>query len=79
MNLVLHVGLPKTGTTTLQKMLFPKLPLNYLGRNDGDADLLDKPRFSELRRLVTGQHKITDADLKERTRKWVDSALSASS
>src|SRR5690606_39795201 len=31
--LSLHIGYAKTGTTFLQEHLFPKLGINYLGRN----------------------------------------------
>ena len=37
--LILHLGFPKTGTTTLQKWVFPRIPdINYVGRYYGATE-----------------------------------------
>lgn len=41
-NLFIHVGYPKTGTTTLQKHFFPKLEeFQYIGKHDDGGKLFD--------------------------------------
>ena len=46
--LILHIGLPKTGTTSLQKYLFPNLPnVYYLGKFHGQ-DINHEPIVSNI-------------------------------
>jgi hypothetical protein len=51
--LILHVGFPKTGTTTLQRWLAKHCPDRYLGKAAPGLDLRDFDLFPALRAAVT--------------------------
>lgn len=59
--IILHLGLPKTGTTSLQKDVFPRLNCNYLGvvqpRDMRQSDLF----------LKISNYSISGADLEKET------------
>jgi len=65
-NTAIHIGFPKTGTTTLQKHLFAKHPgILYLGKPYGDTDLK-----AMINRLVMQESTVYHSDsLKEYIKK----------
>jgi|GEM_PF-5784998 len=50
-SVVMHVGLPKTGTTTLQKQVFQGLP-NYFGKEQLDSAPVIFRGFAQLRDVI---------------------------
>jgi hypothetical protein len=59
--ILLHIGLPKTGTTTLQKEFFEKLDsVRYFGSSNKK---LDKKAFTVLKALLADDQLIEDAKL----------------
>lgn len=50
-SVVMHVGLPKTGTTTLQKQVFQRLP-NYFGKEQLDSAPVTWGGFPQLREVI---------------------------
>jgi hypothetical protein len=50
-SVVIHVGLPKTGTTTLQKQVFQRLP-NYFGKEQLDSAPVTWRGFAQLREVI---------------------------
>lgn len=73
MDIVIHIGLPRSGTSTLQNKLFPKLPVNFLGGNWEETGLLTKASFTGLRKLVFNDN-FPDDDRSWLTKKWFDDA-----
>lgn len=57
--LVLHLGYPKTATTTLQIHLFPNHPeIFYLGKKTGTNDYIAPPMFTLMNQLINAQSHV---------------------
>jgi len=75
MDLVLHVGLPKTGTTTIQRHLLAGTP-GYLGKDRTNRSLCKKPSdLRELVELATKHRFLSSGEVKQRTQNWVERVL----
>lgn len=58
--IVLHIGLPKTATSTLQKCVFPKFEIRYLGVNqprDSEQDSV----YTDLLEYTSSEYASTEA------------------
>ena len=60
--IIIHAGLPRTATTTLQKTLFPKHCLHPLYTKDRMSSMLAKNEYNILNKLNDGQ-KLTNAEI----------------
>jgi hypothetical protein len=70
LDLMIHVGLPKTATTFAQVHLFRGTP-GYLGLDHEARRPGDRALLNELRDLATMHHVLADDEVRSRTRAWV--------
>ena len=61
-SIIIHAGLPRTATTTLQKTLFPKYCHHPLYTKDRLSSMLTKNEYTILNKLNDGQ-KLTNAEI----------------
>ena len=61
-SIIIHAGLPRTATTTLQKTLFPRHCYHPLYTKDKMSSMLRKNEYDILRKLNDGQ-ELTNAEL----------------
>ncbi len=61
-SIIIHAGLPRTATTTLQKTLFPKYCHHPLYTKDTMSSMLRKNEYDILHKLNEGQ-KLTNAEI----------------
>ena len=61
-SIIIHAGLPRTATTTLQKTLFPRHCYHPLYTKDRMSSMLQKNEYDILRKLNEGQ-KLTNAEI----------------
>jgi hypothetical protein len=77
--LLLHIGYPKTGTTTLQENVFYTLhksqALNFIGRSSYSGDLILKEQFTPLHRTILGKHIVNTDDCIPKSQKVITHAL----
>lgn len=75
MNLIIHIGLPKTGTTTLQEHVLAGKP-GYLGKSKKNENLIDnKTLLSFKEKFVQHRFLIRD-EVRRSTNLFVDTILS---
>ena len=60
--IIIHAGLPRTATTTLQKTLFPKYCHHPLYTKDRMSSILTKHEYGILHKLNDSQ-KLTNAEI----------------
>lgn len=75
MDLILHVGLPKTGTTTIQKHALSRVK-GYMGKGVPDIDFDDKQHLiDELTTLSTRHRFIKPSEVQSRTKYLVNEII----